>query len=256
MKRKVERISTDLAGRISEWDVVDTVALAEVVDEYLHDPYFFLSLDVYYRGVLPDVDTRMGVFSDAGAFESSSVTSKDRFLIESIPIRIEYKDMSRIDDILKRTNENMWVFRQSGTYMFYRLQTAGVLIAQSDWLDRVRDSLAELPDEFWERLVNAGRATMEHYLGDLMASVLRDDSLFYLLSSAGFMRSLLSLLFVLNRRFEPSGRALYQKALELPALPENFTGRCASFLRDDPEFPPTRKQEIAELLAKSVILMR
>ncbi len=112
-----------------------------------------------------------------------------------------------------------------------------------------------LPDEFWIGMTAASRATMEHYLSDLIASVIREDKLFYLISSAGFIKSFLSLLFVLNRRFKPSGRVLYEKVWELMELPENFKGRFQSFLRDDPEFPPSRKREIAELMAKSVVLM-
>ena len=150
----------------------------------------------------------------------------------------------------------MWVFRQTGTYMFYRLATAHVLEKKSDWIEAVRSSLKELPEEFWERLSHSSRATMEHYLGDLIAAVIRDDGLFYLISAAGFIKSFLSLLFVLNRLFEPSGRTLYDRALDLPVLPENFRGRFHSFLREDPEFPPSRKREIAELMAKSVVFMQ
>ena len=256
MKRKVETISRDLTERIIRWDVVDAITLADTAEEELHDPYFFLSLDVYYRGAIPDVETRMRLFSDAGAFESSSVSAKDRFLIDGLPVRIEYKEMSRIDGILERTGANMWVFRQTGTYMFYRLESALLLEAKSDWLEKTRAALQVLPDEFWSSLAESSRATMEHYLGDLSAAVLRDDRLFYLISSAGFLKSFLSLLFVLNRQFEPSGRMLYEKIWDLSALPENLKGRFESFLRDDSEFPPSRKRRIAELMAKSVILMR
>ena len=255
MKRKVELIARDLAERISAWTDIDTVTLAETVEDDVNDPYFFLSLDVYYRGGFPDVDERMRVFSDAGAFESSSVTSKDRFLIENIPVRIEYKDMARIDEILRRTDDNMWVFRQTGTYMFYRLESAVTLTKKSDWLQSIRELLSELPETFWERLAQSSRATTEHYLSDLTASVYRDDRLFYLISTAGFIKSFLSLLFVLNRRFEPSGRLLFGKALELKKLPENFSGRFDSFVREDAELTPARKREIAELLTKSVSLM-
>lgn len=255
MNRKVEGVAEDLSGRIARWDVVDTVTIAETAEGDPNDPYFFLSLDVYSRGDIPDVDTRMRLFSDAGAFESSSVTAKDRFLVEEIPVRVEYKDISRIDEILRKTSDNTWVFRQTGTYMFYRLAGARPLVSKSDWLNSVRESLQSLPSEFWSRITAASRATMEHYLGDLIAAVVREDVLFYLISSAGFIKSFLSLLFVLNRRFEPSGRMLYEMVWELPELPENFKGRFESFLRDDPEFPASRKRELAELMAKSVVLM-
>lgn len=255
MKHQVERIAEDLAGRLEQWEGVDSITLAESASADVYDAYFYLSLDVYYRGEVPSPDVRQKLFSDAGAFESSSVSSKDRFLIEDLPIRVEYKDMSRIDDVLARTKENLWVFRQTGTYMFYRLKNAEVLVKGSSWIDDVRKSLKELPDEFWTLMIRSSQATMEHYLGDLSAAAVRQDNLFFLISSAGFIKSFLSLLFVINRHFEPSGRMLYEMVRELPELPENFKGRFESFLREDPEFQPARKREIAELLAKSVIHM-
>ena len=255
MRQKVERISTDLLGRLQGWDVVDCVLMADTVDSDEHDPYFMMSLDVYYRGRLPDVEERQREFSDAGAFESSSVAAKDRFLVADLPVRIEYKDMSRIDEILQRTKENMWVFRQTGTYMFYRLETGRILHAKSGWIERVRGDLVALPEGFWTLMIQASRATMEHYLSDLASAVMREDSLFYLISTAGYLKSFLSLLFVINRRFEPSGRRLYEMVWDLPEIPENFKGRFESLLRESPQFPPTRKMEIAELMARSILRM-
>ncbi|MBN1687157.1 MAG: DUF4037 domain-containing protein, partial [Spirochaetales bacterium] len=237
------------------WDGVDCILLAETPKSDDYDPYFFISLDVYYRGRLPDVDDRQRQFSDAGAFESSSVASKDRFLLEDIPVRVEYKDMGRIDEILQRTKDNMWVFRQTGTYMFHRLETGKVLYAESEWIETIRGDLKALPDTFWALLVQSSRATMEHYLSDLMTSVIQENNLYYLISSAGFIKSYLSLLFVANRRFEPSARKLYETVWELKELPENFKGRFESFLRDSPDFPPSRKMELAELMARSILPM-
>ena len=255
MRRKVERISTGLVERIKTWAGVDCVLFADTPKSDDYDPYFFISLDVYYRGRLPDVDERRRQFVDAGAFESSSVASKDRFLVEDIPVRVEYKDMGRIDEILKRTKENMWVFRQTGTYMFYRLETGEVLHAESEWIDAIRGDLKALPDSFWALMVQSSRATMEHYLSDLITAAMREDNLFYLISSAGFIKSFLSLLFVVNRRFEPSGRKLYETVWDLKELPENFRGRFESFLRDSPDFPPSRKMELAEIMARSILPM-
>jgi hypothetical protein len=255
MKRKVERISTELAERLQKWDGVDSILLADSAETGEYDPYFILSLDVYYNGILPISEERQRQFSDAGAFESSSTSSKDRFLIEDLPVRVEYKDMGRIDEILKRTQDNMWVFRQTGTYMFYRMETGQVLFQASPWIDSVRAQLSELPDAFWELMVRSSRATMEHYLSDLISSVMADDKLFYLISSAGFLKSFLSLLFVINRTFEPSGRRLYDMVWQLPEIPENFKGRFESFLRDSDAFPPSRKMEIAELMARGIVRM-
>ncbi len=255
MKRKVERIANDLAGRLKEWDSVDTITIAEWADMDIYDPYFFLSLDVYYQGKIPSAEKRRKLFSDAGAFETSSVTKKDRFLLEDLPVRVEFKDISRIDNILLSTKEHLWVFRQTGTYMFYRIEKGKVLNKKSDWIDRTKEKLKNLPEVFWKMLHTACQSTMEHYLLDLNAAVARADNFFYLVSSAGFIKNLCSMLFILNRRFEPSGRKLFESVLELPRKPDNFRGRFESFLRQAPELTPVRKREVAELLAKSVIAM-
>ncbi len=255
MKRKVERMSEDLSARLSQLDGVDSITLAEIVGDDLVDPYFFFSLDVYYRGSLPDEKERRKLFTDAGAFESSSVAAKDRFLIDGLPVRIEYKDMARIDDILGKIEKNLWVFRQTGTYMFYRLENGSILTAKSDWIKKTRSSLGNLPDSFWALLAASSRATMEHYLSDYAAGVVRQDILFSLISAAGFIKSVCSILFVINHRFEPSGRLLYERVTSLPMLPEHFKARFESFLADDPDFTPARKREIAEHMAASIVRM-
>ncbi|HUX20870.1 MAG TPA: DUF4037 domain-containing protein [Spirochaetia bacterium] len=255
MKRKVERISSDLSDRLGGLAGVDSITLAEIVGDDLIDPYFFFSLDVYYRGSMPVEEERRKLFADTGAFESSGVAAKDRFLIDDLPVRIEYKDIARIDDILGKIERNLWVFRQTGTYMFYRLENGSVLSAKSDWIDKTRIMLKQLPDSFWTLLSGSSRATMEHYLSDYAAAVVRQDQLFSLISAAGFIKSVCSTLFILNHKFEPSGRLLYERVDSLPLLPEHFKARFESFLSDDPDFTPARKKEIAEHIAASIFRM-
>ncbi len=255
MKRKVEKISKDIAERLSKWDCVDTIALTEAAEEDIINPYFFLSLDVYYSNEIPPLEERKKAFTDAWAFESSIVAKKDRFFIENIPVRIEFKNKARIEEILNRTEDNQWTFRQAGTYMFYRLDKGKVIIKKSEWIDKIRESLNKIPDSFWQLLITSSKAKMEHYLLDLNASVVKQDDCFYLISAAGFIKNFCSLLFALNHKFEPSGRRIYNQALALPMHPENFKGRFEIFLKEDPEFPQSRKREVAELLAKSIIHM-
>ena len=255
MKRKVEQICADITDKLSMWEGVEAIVLVSPVTIDPDDPSLFISLDVYYHGDLIEPVKRHALFAEAGAFESSSVATKDRFIIREIPVRVEYKAVERIDTILERAEEHLYVFRQTGTYMFYRLATGSVLYKRSDWLNAVRDRMHRIPDSFWVLLRDSCRSTMEHYLSDLSAAVINDDAFFFLVSAAGFIKSFCSLLFVINHTFEPSGRQLYVKVFELPILPENFKGRFESFLREDPEFGPERKREVAELLAKSVVFM-
>lgn len=255
MRKKIERITKDLSERIAQWDCVDVITVAESILAGFDDPYFFVSLDVFYRCAIPELEVRRRTFMDAGAFESSTIAMKDRFLIDGVPVRIEYKDIGRIEEVFDQVEKNLWVFRQTGTYMFYRMETGNVLLKKSEWIDDTRERMKKLPDSFWKQLAESCQATMEHYLSDLNAAVFRNDDFFYLISQAGFIKSFCSMLFVLNRRFEPSGRMLLEQIFSLPELPENFKGRFRSFISEDPEFPPTRKREVAELLAKSIIPM-
>lgn len=256
MKRKVERLSTEIVKRFEAVESIEAITLHESAESDITDPYFFLSLDVYYNGALPSAAERAGFFEDAGGFETSSYSRKDRFFLEDLPIRIEYKHTSRVEHLMQNMQDNLWAFRYTGTYMFYRLEAGKVLYSRGDWLEKVRNQLGSLPDSFWLALREAFFSAAEHYLTDIKSAVARGDDLFYLLSLSGFIKSLCSMLFSINRRFEPSGRKLFDQTLKLSVLPENFKGRFYSILREDPEYPPERKQEIADLLTRSVINLR
>ncbi len=255
MKHKVQTISEEIAKRLAALRGIEAIALAETFGEEVSDPYFLFSLDVYYRAGLPKPAEREALFDDSGAFESSSVADKDRFFLEGLPVRIEYKSVARIDEILGDFEGNLGVFRQTGTYMLNRIASAEVLVKNGPWIDEVRSNLNALPERFWALITSASEAAMEHSLSDLAAAVARDDAYFFLVSAAGFVKSLCGALFAVNRRFEPSGRVLAERILGLPRLPEGFAARFESFLGDDAEFPPQRKREVAELLARSVLHM-
>ncbi len=256
MKNKVQDLANSIAGMLEPLEDVEAITLHESAESDINDPYFFLSLDVYYRGALPSYEQRIALFEGAGGFETSNYTEKDRFFYGDLPVRIEYKHINRIEHIIDLPKENIREFRHAGTYMLYRLQHGRVLLEKSSWLASTRDRLQELPEELWEALQETFFFSLEHYLADLKSAVARDDDLFYLVSLSGFVRSLCSFLCAINRSFEPSGRRLFEYTIALNILPENFKGRFYSILREDPEFPPSRKQEIAELLTKSVMYLR
>jgi len=135
--------------------------------------------------------------------------------------------------------------------MFYRLSYGTILHQSTRWLEDARARLDKLPDKFWQKLSEAYYSASEHYLTDIKSAVVREDSLFYLISLSGFVKNMCSFLFAVNHQFEPSGRKLFGQTLELETLPEHFKGRFDSILREDRELPPSRKQEIAEKLVRS-----
>ena len=254
MNRKVERSLEYILGVLRTWNSVDTIAMVKSGED-IYDPYFFLSLDVYYRGAIPDVAERTKLFSETAAFESSRITKKDRFLLSDVPFRLEYKDLDRFDALVRGAAQSAAALRDSGTYVFHRIVNAQVLVKKTDWIDEARKILSDLPDAFWQDLRATLQARMEHAFSDLSAAVVRGDELFYLISSSGFIQSLCNVLFAINHEFEPSGRMVGDEVQGLRVLPEAFEARFESFLRNGDGVSPDRKRELAELLAKSVLAL-
>jgi hypothetical protein len=264
MKRKVESLARSITAAVSVWESVECVTVGEHSDADVLDPYFALTVDVYLRGSPPTSEERQAAFAAAlgqpGAFESSATSSKDRFFIGGLPIRVEYKSISTIDDVLERSRlpdaEVVWIFKNSGTYMFYRLKHSVALFDRSAWLKATRKAIDELPPDFWLGLRDACLAKMEHYLADLGAASVSDDGYFYDVSLAGFIRYAAAALFMSNQSLEPSHRYVTAQLRKLPRLPDDFPGRWDSLLRSDGGLSRAQKYKIAELLAKSILALR
>ncbi|MDX9956917.1 MAG: DUF4037 domain-containing protein [Clostridia bacterium] len=252
MKHKVDRLTNRLTAIISSWPGVECILSCECGETDTIDPYFALILDVYCSGHIPDDASRQSAFGDPGAFESSRGREKDRFFIDGLPVRVEYKRTSGIEDLLDNKFDSMWVFRGAGTYMLYRIVNGKVLYQRSDWINRVRNGLADTPADFWERLVETHMLKMEHCLSDLGGAAFKDDRYFFIVSLSGFVRSCASALFARNQQWEPSDRNLTEALLELSCLPEDFSGRWESLLRTDGSLNPERKYQIAQLIARSM----
>lgn len=238
---------------ISEWEAVDAVLMLRFgTDRY--DPSFFISYDVYYTGTLPVPAEREQKLSFAAGFESTQDGQKDRFLVEDVPVRLEYKEQQAFDEALKNAQDPDEGDPLLNTYGFYRLQRGDVLLERSGWVQRTRGELNTLPDHFWERRIRAFSSRMDHVLADLSSAVFSGEELFYHLSLASFLSALCSLLFAINHRFEPAGRVLNEQMQKLPILPEEFSTRLAYLLRaDSAVMTDKRKREIAELVTWSVL---
>jgi hypothetical protein len=261
MKRKVEQLANSITEAVSRWNSIECVTLGEHSESDILDPYFALVIDVYLRGSPPTVEERQAAFAASlghpGAFESSVSRSKDRFFIDEIPVRVEYKNVNMLDDAIKRSKGPdagfVWVLKNSGTYMFYRLQCSRILYKKSDWIDTARREIAQFSSAFWEGLREACQSKMEHYLSDLGAASCSDDGFFYSVSLAGFVRYTAASLFMANKRLEPAHRAINEKLRELPSLPADFLERWESLLKPGIETDAMNKYKLAELIALSVI---
>lgn len=253
MKGRAVRAAERMAGALEAWPEVCCVALGEPIAEDFYDPYYFVSIDVYYTGSLPPAESRYESFSFGGAFESSYSNRKDRLIYDRIPIRLEYKEMKGMEDLIEGRGGLQESLREGGTYGFYRIINSDILFSRCDWLPQMRKKLEDMPQSFWDLLRRKFQARMEHFLGDLGGAVMRRDDLFFIIAAAGFVRSTCAVLFAINRRFEPSPRLLAEQVMTLPILPDTFEGRFGSFLRNDSGLSPGKKREVAELLVKNIL---
>lgn len=253
MKVKVETVATRIKNICSGWNSVEAVSLAEMSGEDVLDPYFSLSFDIFHSEGLPGADERRVCFEGAGGFESSLVQTKDRFLIEGLPVRLEYKPIAAVARLLEDEPAGRAALLAGGTYPLHRLFRGRVFFDRSGRLESLRARGESLPDASWQALRDLAAARMEHSLADLAAAARRDDHYFFLESMAGFARETLAFLFVINRSFEPSHRAIELKLRDLPRLPDDFAGRWESFLRTELGISREQRYEVARLIAKSVL---
>jgi hypothetical protein len=259
MNYKTKKLVDRFVELFAQSPQVECVSLNESAQSDTLDPYFALIIDVYYTGVIPAVEERKKDYgSDILAFETSNWGAKDRFLVDDIPVRIEFKSTQKIDDLVDiadKNHEKLWMIKDSGTYGYYRLAHAEILYSRNDWIKGIQKRLTNLNDDFWQQMRNASQSKMEHFLSDLGAAFIQEDDFHYLVASSGFIKSACLTLFCINHAFEPSHKAYYEQVLKLPALPDSFPSYIESFLRNDAELTAERKYSLAKLMAKEILVL-
>lgn len=241
-----------ILGVLQGWESLEALSVLRFgTDRY--DPSFFISYDVYHRGAIPGPGEREELFTFAAGFESTRDGEKDRIMLEDIPLRLEYKCIDQVDHLVRAASEGAAEAWSVSTYGFFRLLQATAVLERGDWLRSTRKTLQYLPDSFWRARIAACQARMDHVLADLTSAAYAGETLFYQLSLAAFLETLASLLFAVNREFEPPGRTLQDSLLALPVLPEEFETRLAYLLRSDVDISDTRRREIARLITLSAL---
>jgi hypothetical protein len=177
MNYKTKKLIDRFVEQFSQWSAVECVSLNESILSDTLDPYFALILDVYYTGIIPlEEERRKEYGSDIMAFETSAWGSKDRFLMEDIPVRIEFKSTQKIDDLIDiadANHEKLWMIKDSGTYGYYRLVHGKILFSRNDWIKGIQKRLSNLNDDFWYQMRNASESKMDHFLSDLGAAFIQ-----------------------------------------------------------------------------------
>jgi hypothetical protein len=248
IERLVERLTNSLSGR-SE---IECVTVGEAAENDILDPYFSLIIDAYYREGLPSTQERLILYGNPEHFETAPKGAKDRFFIDDVPVHVNYNSVADIAGLIDGIGVLDALVRETGTHRLYRLCHCRLLFSRSDWHARAKTSLLGLEDPFWIGLKDAYREKMGHFLSDIGASTIRGDAYFAIVSTSEFLKYAVSALLALNKRFEPAHRFISQSMRNLPVMPENFLSRWDILLRNDGELTPSRKYEIAKLLAMSV----
>ena len=255
MKNKVRRNVKDIVDVLSSWSAVRAVVLQHFAEKDVYDPGFSVTLDVFLDGEIPDRDQRADLFPRSEYFESSRINNKDRFIMQELPVRISYKDCKRVDMVLSAVDTDDWLSYERDTYLFHRIATGTLEWNRDDWMNTILRKLDELPESLWRQWIDSCQRRIDHYLGDLGAASMKDDPLYFQISLAGFLKSMIQLLSAINHVFEPGPRDYSASLALLEEVPEGFEANWSSLLRADGELPAYRKHEIAEILARGVFAM-
>jgi len=256
MKRKSEEISAFLIDTISQWDGIDCICIDRRSQHDELDPHYALVLDIYYRNSIPLVEKRQSFFNNPGAFESAPGGMKDRFFLDEIPVRIEYKHIPDMQDQVEYPLRHIKLLKNTGTYPLYRLLHFPLVFSKSDWIERMRVSLNSFPLDAWQALFDSFSAKMEHYLSDFGAAAVSENQFFRLMSRAGFLKFAGASIFMVNHAFEPSHAEYEIQLKNQPILPANFGNLWDSISCERNDLSEFKKFEHARLLAREIFELR
>jgi hypothetical protein len=253
VKKRVKNIAGDLAAQISQWDDVEAILLGEAAEMDTYDPFFTIDIDVYIQGVIPSAEERRNRFDEVEAYETTTSPAVDRFVVQDLPVTLHFMQTEAVDAIMRRIIDSSWVFHESGTNPFYRIEWGEVLYSRGGWLASIRAARAEIPTSFWDHVCLRSYAAAERALADMGAAAFRADPLYFQIAAARMLRGVAAFLFGSNRQFEPSGRMLSERIKALPALPERFLDRLDSFLDPRNGLSAEGRREVAEVIVQSLI---
>ncbi|MDA3851617.1 MAG: hypothetical protein PF447_10135 [Spirochaetaceae bacterium] len=251
MKGRIERIKDLILQGLEKLDNIKSVQLVSHDKEDIYDPYFILSFDLYYNGNLQE--DRREIYPHVELFESSPSGSKDRLLIDNLPIRLEYRGISRIEALFAALEGNMAYPSRELSFLVNRINNGKILMDNQDWLKGYSEKAKNLPEFFWKKLLGYYISKTENYLNDLRAASLRNDSFFFQLSLGNFLRNSGGLLMALNYKTEPSPRYFNEALNKLNLLPDGFKANYGSLLRSHNELTMERKSEVATLYTRSIL---
>jgi len=258
MKYKTKKLVDRFTEILSSWKGVECITLNEAALPDTLDPYFALILDVFYSASIPNPEERCRLYGDDIAAFENAQGEKDRFLIGDIPVRLEFKKIEKINELVNIAyvkHDSLWFIKDSGTYGFYRLANCEIIFSRSNWINDIRKKLENFNDNFWNEMRSAVQFKMEHFLSDLGAACFQNDKFHYLIASAGFIKTACLTLFCINKRFEPSHRAYFNQVCALPVLPQSFVAEFQTFLDNSNSVDLESRFYLAKLIASKIVML-
>ena len=255
MRRKVSEIVQKVIRMINVWEDVSVVTLMSFAEHEVDHPNFSISLDVYYRGKIMDMEKRAELFREIQFIESSELNFRDRFIMDSLPVRVSYKSVSRIEALIESVKGEGWLSIERGTYVFYRLCTGSIEFFRDDWIQNIRTHLDDLSVSFWRFWLESCKTRLSHLLGDMNAAVMNGDEHYFRQSLGNFMSVTAQAIFALNRTFEPGPRDVSAELDLMEEYPDGFWANWKSLLREDKLLTAERKCHIADIVFRSLLRM-
>jgi len=256
LNRKVQEIATECAQKLAALKNCRAVVLGETNGFGVYDPGFTIDLDVYHHGALVPVSARKEVLGNPKIFESPPVYPVDRFLVDDLPVIVNYKRIDKINDIFKRIARHSWVFRKATTNILYRLKEGNILYNKDGWILKIRKRINKIPANFWTNILTSASFLIEYHYRELSVAALKNDGLLYLLSISNVIHSICGYIFALNKEFEPGTGFLNDRLLNLKILPDEFKSRFDILIDPSSEYSLEKKTEVARLLVSSLIQMK
>lgn len=251
MKGRIERVKSIILDSLKSLNQVDVVQLILQEDQDIYDPYFNLSFDVYFRGVIPD--DRKSFFPNVEMFESSPAALKDRILFDNLPIRLEYRNLDRVETLFSSMKSDLHYPPRELSFLIHRINHGEILTDRNESFLRLMEQCQDLPAQFWKKIRHYYSVKMENYLNDLRAASLRNDPFYFQLSLGNFLRNSCALLLAINGKTEPSPRHLDSSIQKLKILPDGFEANYNSLVRIHAELSMDRKSEVAALFTRSIL---
>jgi len=235
---------------IKKWNHVETLTYY-VLGKDKYDPYYTLLFDVYYKSELPSKVERRRIFDFAEFIETSRITTKDRMLIDDVPVRINYKSLEEVESFIKDFRSDAPRYYVQTTYPLWRISHFEVHYTKGEWFSNVKMMIAELPDSFWVRQLRILRKKVEHILVDMKSALFAKDDFFFFISSSSFIWYLIEFFHVAAHRFVPPGKLLGHSLRTLPGLSEELSSRISTFFRDKSDLSHAQRLQLAELIVQN-----